>query len=360
MMGRMTAQRRSLCTWIGMAIGFRLFCAVIVDGGQLFGSAWLAMLMGLLLSIPAAAALIPVRRLRPELEGPEALRSAAGSMGMKLAGLILTVVLVYDAGALITLMTSTAKYVAMPEANRNAVKAVTAAAAVTASLMGASAAADAAVLWRRLAAALIAVLVITQAKYFRGAFLTPVLGPGVGEILKNALPAAGMLAFAAAGWLMLEPEHDQAGTAVLKSAVISGLTAAALALCMSMLVPGMPDEPSTRSFRIGRLLANGRAGLTLEMPYVILIYSGMLTALVFEVTAAARAAGIILPGVTAGKRVCLTGAAALGLSLSRWSEREVLRQVSMWYYPLIAAPFVLIGLSALAQMRRRGSEGGGA
>lgn len=357
MMGRMTAQRRSLCTWMGMAIGFRAFWAVAVDGGQLFGSTWLAMLIGLLLSLPAAAALISVRRLRPELDGIDALKTAAGGTGVKFAGLILTIVLVYDAGAVITLMTSTAKYVAMPEANRNMLKAVTVAAAVTASLMGASAAADAAVLWKRLAAALIAVLVLTQAKYFRGAFLTPVLGPGVGEIMKNAIPAAGMFAFAAAGWLMLEPQHDRTGTAVLKCALKSGLFAAALALCMSMLIPGMPDEPPTRSFRIGRLLANDRAGLTLEMPYVILIYSGMLTALVFEVTAAARAAEIILPDMSAGKRVCLIGVAALGLSLSRWSEREVLMKVAMWYYPLIAAPFVLIGLRAWAKMRKHGAKG---
>ena len=117
MMSKRTVQRRSLCTWTGMAIGFRAFYAVIVDGGQLYGSAWLAMLAGLIGAVPTVLALKALRCATPERQAAEALNGLAWRLGKRLIALALFVVLIYDAGAVISLMSSTAKYVAMPEAN---------------------------------------------------------------------------------------------------------------------------------------------------------------------------------------------------------------------------------------------------
>ena len=359
-MNRQTnVQRRSLCTWAGMAAGFRVFCAVVIDGGQLYGSAWLSVLMAALLFLPVGGALIAWRRTNPSASAEDALELAAGRWGKRIICLFFTVVLTCDAGAVIGLMSSTAKYVAMPEANRILMRAVTAAAAVGIAMMGAQAAAGAAVLWKRLAAALIAVLVLSQAKFFRSEWLLPVLGPGLGEIGRNALPAAGMLAFSAAGWLMLEPEHDKKGGATLKCIGGGGLIAAALSMMLGMMVPGMMEEPPTRGFRIGRLLANDRAGLTLEMPYVVLLYSGMLTMLAFELCAAARTLEAIFP--ERGGRICtgVVGAAAFLLSVSPWAGRDAVRVVSEWYYPVIAVPVCLSGLIAWLKMKKGRKAGHG-
>lgn len=352
-MKRYTAQRRSLSTWTGMAIGFRAFYAVMVDGGELFGSAWLAMLMSVLGAVPVGLALKMLRSAAPERTAVAALEEAAGTWGKRLIGLALFAILTYDAGAVVSLMSSTAKYVAMPEANRNLVKLATAAAAVAASLMGTRACADASVLWRRLAAALIVVLVLMQARYFRISWLTPVLGPGIGEVAKNALPAAGIYAFTAAGWLMLEPEHDRTGGAMIRCILFSGLIAAALSLLLGTLIPGMTEAPATRSFRIGRLLTNDRAGLTLEMPYVVLLYSGMLTMLVFELCASANALHMVLNGVEWKACAWTAGGAAFLLSVGRWTDREALKMLSAWYYPVIALPVCLAGLAAWNRSRRK-------
>lgn len=358
MMGKMTAQRCSLCTLFGMAAGFRAFYAVIVDGGRLFGSGWISIVLGLLLSIPVAAALMMIRRAQPDLPAAQALRWAAGKWGARLTGAVLLVILVYDAGGVISIMSSTVRYVAMPEANRNIIKAVIALICVAAVLMGTAAIANAAVLWKRLAAVLIAVLVLAQASQFRAAWLTPVLGPGVGGLMENALPAAGMFSFMAAAWLMLEPGHDRTGTALLKSALCSGMIAAALALALGMLVPGMLDEPSLRSFKLGRLLANDRAGLSLEMPYVALIFSGMLSMLLFELAAAANALMIMLSGINRRIGAALVCGGALVLSLAGWAEREALAEISKWYYPLIAATMAVIGLAAWIRRRKMRTAGG--
>jgi len=187
MTGKMTVQRRSLCTWTGMAIGFRAFYAVMVDGGQLYGSAWLAMLAGLIGAVPTVLSLKALRCAMPEQDAEKALNGLLGRQGKRLIALIIFVVLIYDTGAVISLMSSTAKYVAMPEANRNLIKFATALTATAASMMGAAASANAAVLWRRLAAALIVILIGTQLRYFRASWLAPVLGPGVAEIGKNVI-----------------------------------------------------------------------------------------------------------------------------------------------------------------------------
>ena len=113
-MNGQTAQRRSMSAWTGMAIGFRAFYAVIVDGGELFGSAWLAMLAGVLGAVPVGMALKMMRRAEPEKSAAAALEGAAGSWGRRLIGLGFFIILTYDAGAVISLMSSTAKYVAMP------------------------------------------------------------------------------------------------------------------------------------------------------------------------------------------------------------------------------------------------------
>lgn len=352
MTGKMTVQRRSLCTWTGMAVGFRSFCAVTIDGGQLYGSAWISVLIGLLLAAPCAAALIALRPNGGKNMPEAALRQTASDWGTKLFAAVLMLALIYDAGAVISLMSSTARYVAMPETNRLLMRAVTAAAVVVISMLGASAAANAAVMWRRLLAVLILLLILTQMKFFRFSWITPLLGPGAEELFLNALPAAGMFSFSAAGWLMLEPEHDQEGTAILKCVLLSGLVAASLSLMIGMLVPGMEQEPPTRSFRIGRLLANDRAGLTLEMPYIILLYSGMLTMLVFELTAAARTAQIVFGRMEGKSAALMTGSLAFLLSVSRLTEREMLRQISLWYYPVIAAPVLLIGLTAWMKRKK--------
>ena len=354
MNGKMTVQRRSLCTWAAMAAGFRTFYAVIIDGRQLFGSAWISVLAAVLLFAPVGGALIAMRKMDPSHLPEEALEAAGGRWGRRLVGVMFAVVLIYDAGAVVSLMSGTAKYVAMPEANRILIRAVTAAAATVAVLMGAAAAAGAAVLWRRLTAVLIVLLIGTQMRYFRPEWLSPLFGPGIAEIGKNAIPAAGMLTLSAGGWLMLEPEHDRKGSALLRCIVRSGLIASALSLMFGMLVPGMLEETPTRSFRIGRLLANDRAGLTLEMPYVVLLYSGMYTMLVFELAASVKAIGLIFPRMNIKWTSVTVGFAAFLLSVSPWAERDVLRVISVWYYPLIALPLCLMGAAAWIRRRKAG------
>ncbi len=340
----LTAQRRSLCAMTGIAIGFRVFYAMAVDGGELYGSGWISVLLGLVMALPVGAALIALRNTDWSRNGGSAFRKAAV--------LILFAVLTYDLGAGVQAASGMVRYASMPTANRNIIKAVTAAAATGAALMGTEAAANAASMWKKCAAVLIGVLILAQVKYLEPAWITPLLGPGAGKLAGSAIPAAGMFCFASGGWLMLEPEHDKNGRAMLKTMIGCGLTAAALMLLYGMLVPGMAEEPPTRSFRIGRLLANGRAGLSLEMPYMALIYGCMLTTLVFETAAASKA--LMMAAGRLNARVCVAavGLLAFGLSVSGAAESGMVRRVSMWYYPAIGLAVGAAGLAAMVRRKR--------
>lgn len=359
MSGRTVIQRREICAFTGMAVGFRAFYAVFVDGRGLMNSGWLAVLAGLILALPAVCLLIPIRKGNPSLPPAEEMEHAAGKWSVRALGIILFALLTYDAAASVRILAGTVRYVAMPEGNSTVIMAVTAFVIVLAALRGPAASAGAAILWRKTAGIVAAILVLLQITQLRVSRLTPVLGPGMDEILIGAFPAAGILSFVPAGWLMLNPEQDAKGTAMLKTLLITGVCTAVMTAVFSMLTPVMPDEPTARSFRLGRLLANDRAGLSPEMLYVILLYGGMLTMLLFEMTAAVFSLGLACPGVKIGVRVPIAGAIMLGLAVSGAAEREIIERAAVWYYPAAALPFVLIGAGAMIRNfgRRKESRG---
>jgi len=233
---------------------------------------------------------------------------------------------------------------------------MTAIPAVLAAMMGPGAATGGAVMWRRLMAALIVVLAAAQATSFRAAWLTPVLGPGIMELARESLPAAGIFSLSAAGWLMIAEGEDKRGRTIPVSLIRSGLATVALVVMFGMLTPGIPGEPAVRSVRLGRLLANDRAGLSLELPYVTLIFGGMLTMLVFELAAAACAVRLVLPNVRYVFCAAAAGGIALLIALSGLSEREAVSAVSGWYYPAAALPFCTAGISACIRKRMEGRK----
>lgn len=351
-------QQRSLCTWTGIAIGFRVFFAVMVDGAQLFSGGWIAVLMAGALALPIMLALKMMRCAYPDKRAVQAFESASGVWVGKISMLLLFLVLIYDCAAVLRLMSGTAKYVAMPEGNGMIIMAVTMLTAVLAALPGVRAAANAAVLWKKLMLVLIGMLIVFQLRYFQGAWLFPILGRGIKQLARESIPPAGIFCFAAGGWLMMEPQHDQKGQAMMKNLLTTALSTAAIALLFAMLIPGMLQEPPVRSFRIGRLLMNDRSGLSLEMPYVVLIYAGMLTMLIFELNAAAAAMNLCIKPLK--RKVCLIAAGLIAFSAAAGgiAERQVLRTVSMWYYPLLAAPIVFAGIRAWIG-RRKAQKGSG-
>lgn len=354
--GKSTAQRRSICTFSGIAIGFRAFYAVLVDGAQMYGSSWLVILLSAALALPVVLALIALRKVEPQKSAADVLKNTVGRWGTRLSGLLLSAVLLYDSAAVLRLMNSTAKYVAMPEANSMIIMLATALTAVLAVLLGVSAAANAAVMWRRLLAVLIGILIITQMPYFKGAWLMPILGAGKRMIVREAIPAAGIFCFSVCGWLMMEPQHDKSGAAMAKMLVHTALLTAGIAMLFAMLIPGMIEEPPGRSFRIGRLLMNDRAGLSLEMPYVVLIYSGMLTMLQFELSAAAAGLELCFERLSRSRCVILSGVLTFAAAAAGIAEQEAVRMISQWYYPLLVLPTVFAGIRGLIRMRMAKKE----
>ncbi len=351
MKGGLSGERRGVCALVGMSVAFRAFYAVIADGAPMYGSRWLAVLGGTVLSLIPVGITVFLRRRNPACSAEDALKQSVGRWGTGFIGALFFLILTYDAAAVLRLMSSSAKYVAMPEGNNALIMAVTAVCAVIAAGMGTEAAANAALLWKKAAWVLIVLLLVVQIRQFRAAWLMPILGAGTAVIAEEVIPPAGMFSFAAAGWLLMSPEHDKHGTALFRTVIRSGLTAAGLAAAFCMLVPGMIDEMPMRSFRLGRLLANDRAGLSLEMPYVILLYGGMLTMLVFEISASAKALQIIFPKIKSTWCVYAVGALAYGCAAAGWVERETVRMLSQWYYPLIGAAMLTAGVCALRKRK---------
>lgn len=353
-----TAGRREIGTLTGMAIGFRAFLAAVLDGSGLMNSTWLALLTGGALALPAVGAMALVRRFRPKEEGGQAICSTVGRRAAACLYALWLVLLIYDGAASLRLLCSTVRYVAMPESNRVLIMLAAASASTAAVALGTDAAAGGAVLWKKLMAVLIVLIVLAQARYFRPAWITPVLGPGGAALLKGAVPLGGIFSMAACGWLMMEPDQDEKGGALVSTVGISMLTAAALAAAFAMITPLMQQEPELRSFRLGRLLGNARSGLSLELPYVTLLFGGMLTMLTYELAAAVRVLELLAPRIKRRWCAAASGLLILALASAGLAEREYATAAALFYYPLAAAPALTAGICALILMiRRKRSEG---
>ena len=199
MKGKGGVQRREICVLTGMALIFRAVYAVMVEEGELMNAGVPAALLALLLSLPAAAFLIPLRRRTPGCPADEAVRQAVGRGGARLLGGVLFCLLSYDAAVSLRILAGAVRYVAMPESGLSGIMAAAAVAVALAAGRGEAAAAGVAVLWRRAAVILAVLLVIVQLPQMNGAYLTPVLGPGLEEIWKGSLPVAGIFCFSVAG-----------------------------------------------------------------------------------------------------------------------------------------------------------------
>lgn len=352
-----SAQKKEVCALVGVAAGFRAFYEVTVDDGQLMNGAWISILLGMILALPTALSLAAIRRYRPEAETDSVVRELVGSGGLKALAATYLSVMVYDAGASLRIMASAAKYVAMPEENRALIMLTTAAAAGICVGLGARATAGGALLWRKLALILLATLAVTQLPYYRTGWLTPILGPGTKVLLDGAIPTAGMFCFPAAAWLLMSPEHDREGKAMLYTLLRSGLVCAASAVLFCMLVPSVLSGDQFRTVRLGRLLLNGRGGLSLEMPYVVLLYGGFLTMLLFELTVGAHVLRAFAPKLSQKWRTGIVSGAAFLIAVCGGAEQAAVARLSAWYYPLLAAPAAILGTIAWLRMRRMRTKG---
>lgn len=202
----------------------------------------------------------------------------------------------------------------------------------------------AAMIWARLFALLLLIVVILQSPYYRPEWLRPILGSGWSAVARNAVRAAGWFCTIGGIWIFREDggEGRSGKNAILLSCAVSGAIAALLLALHAMLAPAFYSGAALSwQLRLDALLTNGRTPLYLQMPMIILWYGGLFHLLGCEGFAAAMLLQQMAPRLDG--RVC-AGAVTLcasALELSGFTGSRLLALLIQYQY-IAAAGFCAI------------------
>ncbi len=351
----MTGQRRGVCVLGAAAVMLRVFVMVVLDEPYLLNAGWLSTLCGGLMGM---IALLPcLLEGRSGRGGFEMLSSGAG----RISALLIAPVLIYDAAAVMRLLSGLATYSAMSSFPLYALYLPVVGTALLFCLMGPGALTGTAIIWRKLGIALGVILLATQLGDMEPSNLVPLLGPGVPLLFEGAWRAAGLTAsLVLAAYVMMGSRVN--GKSVFPLALVGALIIGVLgAAAFSMLVPAMPSGPETRLFRMEALMDNGLSGLSMELLYVLLLEGGLVLTACFETMGASAClmrafstgcAALDKPdarGKVLAIAVCALETALIAFNLA---GRAAMLAVSAWYYPIALAAAILAAAGVLRTKKR--------
>ena len=329
-----------------LAITARVFGGAAVDMPELHNAGWLAALLGGLLSLPLAWAAGQLRARCP-VSPFDALSERCRPLLHAIAGL-LAVIALWDAATVARTIASSASYVALNSLPMFFLLLPQLLICLWCLSLNGDPIGFAAGIWLRILPLMMMIVVLLQFSAFKPSWLTPLLGPGLPDLLDGALRISGWLSMLTGLFLIAErdPEGDDKRFRPVKALALCVAIAAALLLLRGMMTPPLfKGKETSIFFQLDTLLSNGRAPLSLQLPMIILWFIGLLFLLLFDAFLCAAMLQRAIPIL--GKRICTaaTLAGICGLALSGLPSRESALHVSSG---LFAAQGALLALTMLA------------
>jgi len=326
-----------------LAVIARTVCGVVIDLPGLLNAGWLSILLGGLLALAPALCISCLRKCE-RVNTPRPVRAAFFLIAIYDAGVVSAAIA--DSASFMALNSTAAVYLMLPQ-----LALCLFCLRLNGDALGASAG-----VWNRILPCLLLIVFLLQAADYRPEWLTPILGPGASTILEGALRAAGWFTLPTALYLAAEPEVCGQETQLhpIRTLFLCTAFAVLIALSFSMMTPALLDAKLTgRAFRLDALLANGRAGLGLQVPTIALWYVGLFYALLFDLFAAAVMLQKILPGQNRDACILLSIIIAGLLGASPLCKRNGALYAAGWLY---AAQCTLLALTMLTGLRGKGGS----
>ena len=328
-----------------LAITTRIFSGVAVDMPDLHNAGWLAVLLGGLLSLPLAWAAGQLRARCP-VSPFDTLSERCRPLLRTIAALF-AIIALWDAATVTRTIASSASYVALNSLPMFFLLLPQLLVCLWCLTLNGNPIGFAAGIWMRILPLLLLIVILLQFNAFKPAWLMPLLGPGVSDLLDGALRVSGWISMLTGLFLIAEqdPERDDKHFQPIKALIVCVIIAAVLLLLRSMMTPPLfKGKETSIFFQLDTLLSNGRAPHSLQLPMITLWFVGLLFLLLVDAFLCAAMLQQALPGL--GKRICiaivLVGICAL--ALSGLTSRENALHVSGW---LFAAQSTLMALVML-------------
>ncbi len=297
------------------AVAARLFLGLALDASLTCNGAWISALIGGLLAQPWAFC---VCRFKPRGKALPAL---------------LALLSLLDAAGVLSAVNRSAGYLALDRSPALALFLPTGIAALWCAWRNGDAVGYGAMLWVRIAPALLLVVALLQWPYYRPAWLCPILGSGWSEILEGGVRSAGWIASASA-ILLLPEEQDRPMASATLIPIAAGISAILIALQL-MMVPA-PLSSGGWLDRLDALLCNGRAPLYLQLPMIAFWFAGLFHLVLCELFAGAALIQRVFRRLDG--KICALIVVAAALMLSRLEALPAwIDAVAPWAYPAVGA-----------------------
>lgn len=309
------------------AIGARIFYGAAVGMPELHSAAWISVLLGTIFSVPLILAICAMRR--------QCSQRSHGDMLFRPTAAVFVLSSIYDAAVIARALINSASYIALNSLPILVLVLPLLALCLWCLTLNGDAIGSAAAIWLRILPWPLLLVIILEFSAFRPAWLLPVWGPGLWEIVDGGVQVAGWISSIAAIYLIAEPGASGKTPLLAPAKILGvcGLASCLLIILKNMMTPSMfMERAPSIFFQLDTLLSNGRASLSLQLPMAILWFVSLLFLLLYDAFISAAMLERLLPKI--GKHLCmtviLTGIGAL--SLSGVASREAAANVSRWLY----------------------------
>jgi len=333
------------------AVTMRVYYGIAIDTPSVGNAGWLSALLGGLLALPF---MLAVRQLRKQCASSP-VADVESSQAAKPLMVVFAFSAAFDSAFITNAIAGSASYIALNAISLLYLILPQLALCLWCLTRNGNAIGTSAGVWNRILPLLMLIVVILQLPDYRPAWLTPIFGPGLPEIIDGAISTAGWLSLSAG--LLLAAENEP-GVPKPRIRPLTGLLlcvgiAAFLLALRSLMTPTLPESTlATRYFRQDILISNGRASLSLQLPLTILWFMGLFYLLLYDALSCALMVQNIFPKLNRLPCLLITLGITIGIIVSGIGNRSAGQLISRW---LFAAHGGTTALWMLVRFRKGGA-----
>jgi len=310
----------------------RIFYGIMTDSPELFHAGWISVILGGIITLPL---FISIESISKYIDKK--------GIAARIASFVFLVNALLDGAITARCISNSATYVAFNHSVRFFLLLPLFLAILWALYCGGEALGSAARLWIWVFPLFMIVIIIFQLPQYRWTWLTPVLGPGIKEILDGTVDSAGWIS-SVAGLLFLGSGGKDAykrGSLIKLHATIISVSLVLIVLRYMMAPSLLSSGNRTRIFHLDLILTNGRAPLLLQLPLTIIWFISLFNLL----SASSFVASACLQMLFARFKtpVCIISAIAItgALSMSVITERIPSGFYSDWQFAFNALGIII-------------------
>lgn len=346
------AERKSLIALGMVAVTSRLIYSALVDMPQLGNGIWIALGVALMLCLPLSLLL---DWLGHSFNAPahQVLEQALGTVTARVWYIAAFALMVWDAACDGRMLNCISSYFALSARSLVVLFGLTVVVVSVGCLRGMQTISDVAQVWLRFVPLLLLMIIIALFSRAQFGWLFPLLGGELTNSLMAGFSLGGHCALISLFCLSANPSREKNDFMTTKILASSILLCALVALLARVMSPHLVNVETTRVLAIERLLANGRAPMTLQLFTMIISYSNLLLTCSFDLLMSAHLLKLTIPALPGWACVAVSGAICLALGLMGWAEQYAALFLNAYRYFVLALPAIVLCCAALIKQKRR-------